>query len=238
MVWREVLDLDSTVDLTDPTSISREADYLARPFRTRNAQTNTLIGSSLLQNLVELHSSTPKDVWSLWVRFVSCLRTEARSRSAARNVRAGMLKDDADWFFWWVCERFIGKPITLVSGYRMLPNKISPANAVLRDPTLEELKLLGGGRANIARNKYSAAVVKFGARLFGSLLASEPALCEECEAILPQTHLGERSRRAMCRRCENAAFYVRNAHRNREHLREQWRANKRRQRSKGQASTD
>src|SRR5205823_3582610 len=141
-------------------------------------------------------------------------------------------KAEADWFFWWICERQFGIPITLRSGRKVLPNRINPERVKPRGPTPDELEALGCGRENANHTKSIAAVVKSGAQWFGSLLTSEPALCGDCEAILPQTPSGVRSRRTVCRRCENAAFYAAHAQRNRERLRNQWRTSKQKQRAK------
>jgi hypothetical protein len=78
----------------------------------------------------------------------------------------------------------------------------------------------------------TAAVRDFFVLVFASLLVPTAPICQECEKSIPPTKCGRRSRKDVCRACQDKRYYGNLKVEQPEKLRSAWKASKRRNRRK------
>src|SRR5690242_16136021 len=101
----DILTLDDVVDLSRRECVNR-ACALAREAMPPSDGT---FSSPAVMKVVQQHRTTLEylpnlsdNVWSIWLKYLLCLRTRAGFRSS----RPGMKDDDAEYFFWWNIQEF------------------------------------------------------------------------------------------------------------------------------------
>lgn len=187
-LWRRVLDAHGGWGLTDPEFV----DYWQQNLRKLSPALPRSVRGAVDLAAVAVDSAA----WAAWVRGAEVLEAV---QLAGGRLPAG----EAGRRFGEYIGRCNPGPIRLPSGRVVMPNGFTPARAAVVPPSAAEW-----GRMGVRRPTPNAVHVH---AFWGLVLATAavPAapVCRMCEQELPVSKAGRRSRRDICRRCENAAYY-------------------------------
>jgi hypothetical protein len=166
----------------------------------------------------------------LGMRNIRCFRALMRRDNSSLTRRPRMALDEAEERLRWYVRLCRPAPLEREDGKLVFPHSFDRTAvrvAAVRPGEWDELGDEPLGRHLAA---YRAAR-RFWAELFALFVPvapPPPPSCRRCGEPLPPTATGRSSRRAVCRACENAAYYKRLRTRDPEYLRAAWRASKRR----------